>query len=90
MKEASWKPLIDAMDTEELKDVIDLANHNIRRIMRKDDAEQVIKRKEEELQELKERYANGGDIRISIKEYNDNQVISKDQIENILNEMNKK
>ena len=90
MKEASWTPLINAMDTEELKEVKDLVNHNLRRIMRKDTAEGIIKRREEELQELKERYANGGDIRIDIKEYNDGQAISKDQVVSILDDFNNK
>lgn len=90
MKEAKWTPLINAMETEELKQVIDLANHNLRRIMRKDDAELIIRRKEEELQELKERYANGGDIRIGINEYNNRWAISKDQVVNILNDLNGK
>lgn len=90
MKEASWIPLINAMDTEELKEVKGLVNHNLRRIMRKDTAEGIIKRREEELQELKERYANGGDIRIDIKEYNDGQAISKDQVVSILDDFNNK
>ena len=90
MKEASWIPLINAMDTEELREVKDLVNHNLRRIMRKDTAEGIIKRREEELQELKERYANGGDIRIDIKEYNDGQAISKDQVVSILDDFNNK
>jgi hypothetical protein len=90
MKEASWTPLINAMDTEELKEVKDLVNHNLRRIIRKDTAEGIIKRREEELQELKERYANGGDIRIDIKEYNDGQAISKDQVVSILDDFNNK
>lgn len=90
MKEASWTPLINAMDTKELKEVKDLVNHNLRRIMRKDTAEGIIKRREEELQELKERYANGGDIRIDIKEYNDGQAISKDQVVSILDDFNNK
>lgn len=84
-KEALWKPQIDEMETiEELRGVKDYINHKLKFMMRKDTAEGIIKRKEEELQELKERYANGGDIRIEVKDYNKQQSITKEQVENIL------
>lgn len=89
-KEALWKPQIDEMETvEELRGVKDYINHRLRFMMRKDTAEGIIKRKEEELQELKERYANSGDIRIEIKDYDKHQSVSKEQVENILKTIKK-
>ena len=41
------------MDTEELKEMKDLVNHNLRRIMLKDTAKGIIRRREKELQELR-------------------------------------
>lgn len=90
-KEALWKPQIDEMETiEELRDVKDYINHKLKFMMRKDTAEGIIKRKEEELQELKERFANGGDIRIEVKDYNEGRSLSREQVENILKDINKK
>ena len=90
-KEALWKPQIDEMETiEELRDVKDYINHNLKFMMRKDTAEGIIKRKEDELQELKERFANGGDIRIEVKDYNEGRSLSREQVENILKDINKK
>ena len=90
-KEALWKPQIDEMETiEELRDIKDYINHKLKFMMRKDTAEGIIKRKEEELQELKERFANGGDIRIEVKDYNEGRSLSKEQVENILKDINKK
>jgi short-subunit dehydrogenase len=74
---------------EELRGVKDYINHRLRFMMRKDTAEGIIKRKEEELQELKERYANSGDIRIEIKDYDKHQSVSKEQVENILKTIKK-
>lgn len=88
-KEALWKPQIDEMETiEELRGVKDYINHKLRFMMRKDTAEGIIKRKEEELQELKERYANGGDIRVDIKDYDKQQSISKEQVEKMIKSIN--
>jgi hypothetical protein len=90
-KEALWKPQIDEMETiEELRGVKDYINHKLKFMMRKDTAEGIIKRKEEELQELKERFANGGDIRIEVKDYNEGRSLSREQVENILKDINKK
>ena len=90
-KEALWKPQIDEMETiEELRDVKDYINHKLKFMMRKDTAEGIIKRKEEELQELKERFANAGDIRIEVKDYNEGRSLSREQVENILKDINKK
>ena len=89
-KEALWKPQIDEMETvEELRGVKDYINHRLRFMMRKDTAEGIIKRKEEELQELKERFANAGDIKIEVKDYNKSQSLSKEQVENILKDINR-
>jgi len=90
-KEALWKPQIDEMETiEELRGVKDYINHKLKFMMRKDTAEGIIKRKEEELQELKERFANAGDIRIEVKDYNEGRSLSREQVENILKDINKK
>ena len=89
-KEALWKPQIDEMETiEELRGVKDYINHKLKFMMRKDTAEGIIKRKEEELQELKERFANAGDIKIEVKDYNKSQSLSKEQVENILKDINR-
>ena len=92
---------LDSLTTlDEYREVKCYVDDRIRTIMRKETSERIIRDQEKHLADLKAKYANGQDLHSAsnkmswhkpeVKDYLDSTTIKTEQVQNMLDNMNKK